>query len=45
MIQQAVAQASAATGLKFVYDGLTTEPPSEHRAASRPGTATAGLPC
>jgi hypothetical protein len=33
MIQQAVAQASAATGLEFVDDGLTTEPPDEHRAS------------
>jgi hypothetical protein len=33
MIQQAVAEVSAATGLRFVDDGLTAEPLSEHRAS------------
>jgi hypothetical protein len=36
MIQEAVAKVSAATGLRFVYDGLTPEAPSEDREMFQP---------
>jgi hypothetical protein len=36
LIQQSVAAVSAATGLQFVYDGLTTEAPSKDREAYQP---------
>lgn len=37
MIQDAVAKTARATGLEFVYDGTTTEPPSADRAKYQPG--------
>ncbi|WP_246084674.1 peptidase [Pseudarthrobacter phenanthrenivorans] len=36
LIQQSVAAVSAATGLQFVYDGLTSEAPSKDREAYQP---------
>ena len=45
MIQQAVAEASAAPGLKFVDDGLTAEPLAARRPTCSRGTATAGRRC
>lgn len=36
MVQDAVASVSTATGLKFVYDGTTTETPSKDRAPYLP---------
>jgi hypothetical protein len=36
MIQEAVAKVSAATGLRFVYDGPTSEAPSEDREMFQP---------
>ncbi|CAH0206689.1 hypothetical protein SRABI83_02038 [Arthrobacter sp. Bi83] len=36
LIQQAVMEVSAATGLRFVYDGSTTEAPSEERESYQP---------
>ncbi|MFE4833450.1 peptidase [Arthrobacter sp. NPDC056691] len=36
MIQEAVARVSAATGLRFVYDGPTSEAPSEEREMYQP---------
>ncbi|UUL76699.1 matrixin family metalloprotease [Pseudarthrobacter sp. Fe7] len=36
LIRQAVAAASLASGLQFVYDGTTTEAPSDNRSAFQP---------
>jgi hypothetical protein len=36
LIQEAVASVSSATGLHFVYDGLTSEAPTEDRKAYQP---------
>ncbi len=36
LLQSAIAEVSAATGLQFVYDGSTQEGPSESRAAFQP---------
>ncbi|HKS00587.1 MAG TPA: peptidase [Arthrobacter sp.] len=36
MIQEAVAKVSAATGLRFVYDGTTSEAPSDDRETYQP---------
>lgn len=36
LIQQSVASVSAATGLQFVYDGVTTEAPAQDREAYQP---------
>jgi hypothetical protein len=36
LVQQAVAKVSAATGLRFVYDGYTSEAPSEEREGYQP---------
>lgn len=36
LIRQAVSAASAASGLRFVYDGTTTEAPAEERKAFQP---------
>lgn len=36
LVQEAVAEVSAATGLQFVYDGITTEGPSEQREKYQP---------
>lgn len=37
VVHEAVAEVSAATGLVFVFDGMTDEQPSESRAPSQPG--------
>jgi hypothetical protein len=36
LIQDAITQVSQATGLQFVYQGESTEPPSEHREIHQP---------
>lgn len=36
LIADAIGQLSAVTGLKFTYEGQTTEPPSEHRPPRQP---------
>jgi hypothetical protein len=36
LIQQAIAEVSAATGLQFIYDGITTEGPREQREKYQP---------
>lgn len=36
-MHEAVAVASAATGLQFIYDGLTDEAPSDNRESFQPG--------
>lgn len=35
-VQEGIRQVAAATGLRFVYDGSTTEAPSDHRAVYQP---------
>ena len=36
LVEQAVAKVSAASGLRFVYDGFTSETPTEERESYQP---------
>jgi hypothetical protein len=43
-IQPAIQRAQAATGLEFVYDGLSTQTWSSHQAATKPGPVLISFP-